>query len=51
MVLYPPGGGDKIGQVEVGDDMHNSYTVHGCAIYCDAANSGAVLGGRVTVGS
>ena len=50
MVLYPPGGGDKIGQVEVGDDMHNSYTVHGCAIYCDAAGSEDVLGCGATAG-
>ena len=46
-----PGGGDDGGWVGGGGDMHNSDTVHSCAIYFDAADSGAVLGGRATVGS
>ena len=48
MVVPPPGGGDEGGRVGGGGDMHNSDTEHDCAIDCDAANYGSVLGGGET---
>ena len=51
MGVPPLGGGDGGGRVGGGGDIHKSDTVHICAIYCDAANSGAVLGGGATAGS
>ena len=44
----PPGGGGEGTQVGGGGDIHNSDTIHGRVIYCDAADSGAVLGGGTT---
>ena len=40
----PPGGGDEGGLVGGCGDMHKSDTEQVCAIYCDEANSGFVLG-------
>ena len=44
----PPGGGDEGGRVGGGGDMHNSDTEHDRAIYCDAVDSGSLLGGGAT---
>ena len=45
-----PWGGDGGGWVGGGGDMHNSDTVQGRTIYCDAAGSGYVLVVRLTAG-
>ena len=43
--------GNEGGRVGGGGDRNNLDTVHGRAIYCDAADSGAVLGSRLAAGS
>ena len=48
---HPTGRGDEGGRVGGGGDIHKPDTVHGRAIYCDAANSGSVLGFRATAES
>ena len=51
MEVPPLGEGMWGGRVGGGGERNNLDTVHGHAIYCDAADSGAVLGSRLASGS
>ena len=48
MVLPVPGGGDEGGGDRADSDVNPSEAEHGRAIYCDAADSGPMLGGSDT---
>ena len=50
MVLPVPVGGDEGGGGRADSDVNPSEVEQGCAIYCDAADSGPMRGGSETTG-
>ena len=50
VVLPVPGGGDEGGGDRADSDINPPEAEHGCAIYCNAADSGPVRGGSKTAG-